>query len=115
MAQNPFIVAIHRKVFGTCKMTIGNETPLKVKAKDNPWYLLATLYGEPSRTENSEVQANNRRTWNRYMFQWIKEDRRTSLPAHFSSELTEFSREELETVNNAYIERHRSAASTASV
>jgi hypothetical protein len=38
------------------------ETPPKIKAEDNPWYLLAMLYGVPE-SKNPELFANNRRAW----------------------------------------------------
>jgi hypothetical protein len=41
------------------------QTPPKIKAEDNPWYLLATLYGVPERGDQ-ELKDKNRRAWNRY-------------------------------------------------
>jgi hypothetical protein len=35
-------------------------------AKDNPWYRLATLDGEPAPLHDERV-AKNRETWNRWM------------------------------------------------
>jgi hypothetical protein len=43
----------------------GEAKPLKIKAEDNPWYLLATLYGAP-KGDGDELQAKNRAAWNRY-------------------------------------------------
>ncbi len=46
------------------------EKPPKIKANDNPWYLLATLYGEPADEPDyklrKELQDRNRVAWNRY-------------------------------------------------
>ena len=39
--------------------------PPKIKAEDNPWYLLATLYGVPKYWDY-ELRAKNRVAWNRY-------------------------------------------------
>jgi hypothetical protein len=39
--------------------------PPKIRAEDNPWYLLATLYGAPE-FDNYELQAKNTVAWNRY-------------------------------------------------
>jgi hypothetical protein len=41
------------------------QTLPKIKAEDNPWYLLATLYGVPERGDQ-ELKDKNRRAWNRY-------------------------------------------------
>jgi hypothetical protein len=41
------------------------QTPSKIKAEENAWYLLATLYGVPVYS-NDELQAKNRAKWNRY-------------------------------------------------
>jgi uncharacterized protein YjbI with pentapeptide repeats len=96
-------------------MTTEGERSLKTKAKDNPWYLLATLYGEPTSSEDFALQARNRRAWNRYMSRWLKEEHRSLLTdPHISEETTEFSTEELADVQKAYIERHRLLASMAS-
>lgn len=43
----------------------GEAKPPKIKAEDNPWYLLATLYGVPSEG-NDELRTKNRVAWNRY-------------------------------------------------
>jgi hypothetical protein len=86
----------------------------KIEAKNNPWYLLATLYGQPS-ADDPELAARNRRAWNRYMSQWLKEGSRALLTApHFAEEMTTFSGEELADFKRAFDERHRSAGSTGS-
>jgi hypothetical protein len=54
------------------------ETKPKRKAKDNPWYRLATLHGEPSEPHD-EIAARNRLTWNRWMAPRISDDLRADL------------------------------------
>lgn len=45
---------------------------------DNPWYLLATLYGPPDRTDE-ELQARNRVAWNRCVASQLSEKLRAYL------------------------------------
>ena len=52
--------------------------PPKTKADDNPWYLLATLYGVPE-PKNPGLFAKNRRSWNRYFAVNLDEEMRTRL------------------------------------
>jgi hypothetical protein len=40
------------------------EKAPRIKAEDNPWYLLATLYGVPEK-QNHALQDRNRIAWNR--------------------------------------------------
>jgi hypothetical protein len=85
----------------------------KVRPENNPWYLLATMYGEPT---SDELHARNRRAWNRYMSRWLDKGDRTLLTSrHLPEEITTFSEEELTDFKNAFIARHRQAASTASM
>jgi hypothetical protein len=42
----------------------GEARPPKIKAEDNPWYLLATLYGVP-KEHDEELKSRNRIAWNR--------------------------------------------------
>jgi hypothetical protein len=66
----------------------------EIKAEDNPWYLLATLYGVAERDRN-------RVAWNRYFAANLDEETRTKLieeKRHPAEELTPFSPEELEEV-----------------
>ena len=46
---------------------------LKVRAEDNPWYLLATLYGQPT-ARDDELAKRNRVAWNRYMASAIRDE-----------------------------------------
>jgi hypothetical protein len=39
---------------------------VKLRAEDNGWFLLATLYGQPTR-DDWELKSKNREAWNRYM------------------------------------------------
>jgi hypothetical protein len=50
---------------GKPKSAVAAQTPLKIKAEDNPWYLLATLYGVPTAGDD-KLKAKNRIAWNRY-------------------------------------------------
>ena len=50
----------------------------KIRAEDNPWYLLATLYGQPLNFRDDLV-ARNRVAWNRYMAAEIGDELRSNL------------------------------------
>jgi Pentapeptide repeats (9 copies) len=70
----------------------------KIRLDDNPWYLLATLYGEPS-DGDAELQARNRMAWNRCMASEIGDELRSNLietGRHSAEELTPFSQDELQ-------------------
>ena len=43
----------------------GEAKPPRLKADDNPWYLLATLYREAGEGDH-ELRDRNRVAWNRY-------------------------------------------------
>jgi hypothetical protein len=73
------------------------QAPPKIKAEDNPWYLLATLYGVPVNLQD-ERRDRNRRAWNRYFAANLDEDKRTLLTKegrHSQEELTSFSEQQL--------------------
>jgi hypothetical protein len=55
-----------------------DQAPPKIKAEDNLWYLLATIYGVPE-PKNPELFANNRRAWNRYFAINLTEEMRRQL------------------------------------
>src|SRR5689334_19187602 len=57
---------------------VDEETKPKRKAKDNPWYKLATFHGEPKDADD-EVATKNRVTWNRWMASRISDDLRAVL------------------------------------
>jgi hypothetical protein len=44
---------------GTARKTDVEPEPTKIKAEDNPWYLLATLYGVPEEFDR-ELSKKNR-------------------------------------------------------
>jgi hypothetical protein len=46
----------------------------KIRAENNPWYLLATLHGEPSSRDDDELVVKNRVAWNRWMASQIPDD-----------------------------------------
>jgi hypothetical protein len=84
----------------------------KIKAEDNPWYLLATLYGV-SKSRDDELQAKNRVAWNRYFAANLDEESRASLieeKRHPAEELTPLSPEELQEVATAFAERRKAPA-----
>jgi uncharacterized protein YjbI with pentapeptide repeats len=72
------------------------ETKPKRKAKDNRWYRLATLHGEPSSSDD-EIARRNRITWNRCMAARISDELRTALreTGWAEDELTPLSEDEL--------------------
>lgn len=74
-------------------------------ANENPWYLLATIYGEQPENgdRDAELHAKNRIAWNRYMAGLIGKEDRTKLrelkdeagaPRFSSEELEPYSSEE---------------------
>lgn len=68
--------------------------PTQRAAKDNPWYRLATLHGEPANTRDDyALIAKNRETWNRWMAPRLPEALKTTLREEGWSdqELTPFS------------------------
>jgi hypothetical protein len=87
------------------------RTPLKIKAEDNPWYLLATLYGVPE-FRDDELKNKNRDAWNRYFAGNLDEETRARLiyeKRHPAEELTPFSSDELQEVERAFVKRKGSA------
>jgi uncharacterized protein YjbI with pentapeptide repeats len=74
-------------------------TKPKRKAKDNPWYRLATLHGEPSKSDD-EIAEKNRVTWNRWMASRIPDEIKTALreKGWSDEELTPFAEDELRCV-----------------
>ncbi|MGH6837807.1 MAG: hypothetical protein ACREDT_03220 [Methylocella sp.] len=95
----------------------GESEPPKTKAEDNPWYLLATLYGEPEKMEDreliNELRNKNRVAWNRYFAGNLDEETRTKIieeMRHPAEELTPFSAEELPEVATAFAQRCKPGA-----
>jgi uncharacterized protein YjbI with pentapeptide repeats len=86
----------------------------KLKADDNRWYRLATLYGAPSSRssddDDTKLMARNRLTWNRCMASTVGEERRALLvkeASHSAEELKPFSQEELQEIQRVFAERSR--------
>jgi hypothetical protein len=87
------------------------EKAPKKKAGDNPWYLLASLYGEPH-VVTKELRYKNRVAWNRYIATALDEDTRTRLiqeNGHLAEELTPLSDDELQSIEVAFAERSKSS------
>ena len=78
------------------------EQAPKRKAKDNPWYRLATLNGEPS-SRDDEVAAKNRVVWNRWMASRLSEGFKATLleKGWTSEELTPFTGDELRDIETS--------------
>jgi uncharacterized protein YjbI with pentapeptide repeats len=90
----------------------GEQTPPKIKAEDNPWYLLATLYGEPE-LGDYELQKRNRIAWNRYFAAELTEKTRTKLieeQRHAAEELAPYSPVEVQEMAKAFAERCKAVA-----
>ena len=82
----------------------GEPRPPKIKAEDNPWYLLATLYGVPQSWSDG-LREKNRVAWNRYFAADLDEETRANLieeKRRPAEELTPFSLEELQEVKRAF-------------
>jgi hypothetical protein len=80
------------------------------KAEDNPWYLLATLYGVPERGDQ-ELKDKNRRAWNQYFAANLDAKMRARLveeKRHPAEELTFFPPNELREVEAAFDKRRGS-------
>ena len=78
------------------------ETKPKRKAKDNPWYKLATFHGEPKDADD-EVAVKNRVTWNRWMASRIPDDLRAALLEkghHTPEELKPFPEDEFQKIGS---------------
>jgi hypothetical protein len=95
--------------------------PKTKKAEDNPWYLLATLYGVPAslwgETEgpNDDLRLKNRVAWNRYFAANIYGETRVKLIAerrYSERELTEFSDDELAEIEKAFAKRSLTSSDT---
>jgi uncharacterized protein YjbI with pentapeptide repeats len=85
----------------------GEAKPPKIKAEVNPWYLLATLYGEAGEGDH-ELRDRNRVAWNRYYAASLGEKIRTKLieeKRHPAKELRLFSPLELLEAATAFAAR----------
>jgi uncharacterized protein YjbI with pentapeptide repeats len=87
-------------------MTDSDATPALKQAAQNPWYLLATLYGEPDGSDE-QLKAKNRVAWNRYYAsRWTDKQREMLKGLVYAAELVPFSNTELSEIR----ERFRSRA-----
>jgi uncharacterized protein YjbI with pentapeptide repeats len=87
----------------------------KIKPEHNPWYLLATLFGE-AQSINDDVHARNRTAWNRFMAAALTEEGRALLVKEgrcSAEELKPFSTEELSEVKKLFAERYWQATGEA--
>lgn len=83
-------------------MTDTTATPSLKPAEQNPWYLLATLYGVPE-WDNEELQVKNRVAWNRYYAgQWTDEDREQLKGRVDPAELRPFDKGDLEGIRQQF-------------
>jgi uncharacterized protein YjbI with pentapeptide repeats len=83
------------------------QMPPRIKAEDNPWYLLATLFGVPVNMLD-ERRDRNRRAWNRYFAANLDDETRARLveeKGYCEKELKPFSPEELQGVEEAFAKR----------
>ena len=81
----------------------------KIKAKDNPWYLLATIYGVPD-LHDWKLHSKNRVAWNRYFAATLDKGTRTNLleeKLYPAEELRPLSSEELQDIVRAFADRCR--------
>jgi hypothetical protein len=86
-------------------MTVTTATPTLQPAEQNPWYLLATLYGVPERNDEKR-QAENRVAWNRYSASKLHNDERNLLVGRVDpAELRPFKKGELEGVRQQFQQR----------
>jgi Pentapeptide repeats (9 copies) len=99
----------------------GEDKAPKTKAEDNPWYLLATLYGVPREPDykvidlilrgvvpKCELREKNRIAWNRYFAANLDNETRARLideKRHPVEELTPLSAEEFAEVEEAFAKR----------
>jgi uncharacterized protein YjbI with pentapeptide repeats len=79
-----------------------NEQRPKRKAKDNPWYRLATLAGKPTDVDD-RIVSENRKTWNGWMASTLPDDLRADLLEKRKwaiDELTSFPMEQLQAIES---------------
>jgi hypothetical protein len=85
---------------------------VKLRAEDNAWFLLATLYGQPS-IGDLELQLRNRCAWNRYMANAIHPDVLEKLIGERKYSAEELNPSVASEIERAYSERHKQAGSAA--
>jgi hypothetical protein len=82
----------------------GGQKPPKIKAEDNPWYLLATLWGVPTEQDDERI-GWNRRSWNRYYAKHLDAKTREFLVTergYSADELVPLSQEDEQTVKRQF-------------
>jgi hypothetical protein len=87
------------------------EARAKTRPEDNPWYLLATLYGQPT-ANDIELQERNSRAWNRYMSRWLTAECKSHTGNAVLMRDFVVSPEDAADLEAAFIERCRQADST---
>ena len=88
---------------------------VKRRAEDNAWFLLATLYGQPTiGIGDLELRLRNRRAWNRYMANAIHPDVLEKLIGERKYSAEELNPSLASEIELAYSERHKQAGSAAS-
>jgi hypothetical protein len=88
----------------------------KIKAEDNPWYLLAALCGVP-KFGFDEPGAKNRIVWNRYFASNLDEETRARFieeKRHPVEELIPLSEDELQDIEAAFAARRQGKKTRAS-
>jgi hypothetical protein len=89
----------------TVQMTDNAEKPILTPAEQNPWYLLATLYGVPEPNDR-EVQNRNRTTWNRYYASRLTDDDRRRLKGRVTTaDLEPMDEHELADIQKVFVRR----------
>lgn len=90
---------------------VEEATPPKIRAEDNPWYLLATLYGVPEALD-VVLQAKNRIAWNRYFAANLDEETRKNLieEKRFTAGELRLSPEGLRDIVMAFAERCKASS-----
>lgn len=75
-------------------MSDTKKKPVLKPANDNPWYCLATLYGEQLRSDEG-LQAKNRNAWNRWIAPSLSKEQLTELAKNgFETEVEPLTAEE---------------------
>jgi uncharacterized protein YjbI with pentapeptide repeats len=92
-----------------------DEAPktIKLRAEDNAWFLLATLYGRPA-PDDRELQSKNCQAWNRYMANAISRDSRQKLVGGGKYSAEELNPSPASEIELFFWKRHKQAGSAAS-
>ncbi|WP_165772276.1 pentapeptide repeat-containing protein [Niveispirillum lacus] len=91
-------------------MTNSTEKATPKPAEENPWYLLATLYGVPS-LDDDNLRLQNRVAWNRfYANEWTDIQRKYLANKIDAEEITPFDDNEMEEIRLKFARRAGKAA-----